>query len=149
MKWRLFAKKNRLELEWLDDNRLRTWQVNQASALHPTTGEWLWFNQAHLFHVTAIEEKTRASLLAMFGEENLPRNTYYGDGSPIEVEDLEVIREIYKEVQFAFSWQKHDFLLLDNMRYAHGRRPYTGERKVLVGMARPFEGEVLPALTKH
>ncbi len=27
-------------------------------------------------------------------------------------------------------------MLLDNMRYTHGRTPYRGERKVLVGMAR-------------
>ncbi len=134
-----FCNENKLKYKWLDDNRLRTWQVNQATALHPVTNEWVWLNQAHLFHISSVDKETRASMLSMLGEDNLPRNTYYGDGSQIEESDLEVIRQVYKEEQFTFSWQKNDFLLLDNMLYAHGRRPFEGERKVLVGMAKPFE----------
>jgi hypothetical protein len=32
-------------------------------------------------------------------------------------------------------------LLLDNMLSAHSRRPYTGTRSVLVGMAEPNHGQ--------
>lgn len=136
----MFCHQNNLQFEWREKNRLRTWQINQATALHPRTNEWVWFNQAHLFHITNIDKETRASLLAVLGEENLPRNTFYGDGSPIDEQELQVIREIYERSEFAFTWQKNDFLLLDNMLFAHGRRPFSGNRKVLVGMARPFNG---------
>jgi hypothetical protein len=71
------------------------------------------------------------------GEGNLPRNTYYGDGTPIDEADLDIIRQVYEETQFSFKWEKNDFLLLDNMLFTHGRKPFTGDRKILVGMARP------------
>lgn len=129
---------NNMTFEWLENNGLRTKQINQATAIHPVTKEKVWFNQAHLFHVSNLDEETRNSLLTIMGEESLPRNTYFGDGSPINEADLQVIRDVYEEAKFSFPWQRNDFLLLDNMLFTHGRKPFTGERKVLVGMARPY-----------
>jgi hypothetical protein len=37
-----------------------------------------------------------------------------------------------------FTWSAGDILMLDNMLTAHGRMPYNGPRKVLVGMAESF-----------
>jgi len=34
----------------------------------------------------------------------------------------------------AFPWETHDVLLLDNMLVCHGRKPYKGERTILVAM---------------
>ena len=64
----------------------------------------------------------------------LPRNAYYGDGSPIEAEVLDTIRAAYREETRAFAWERGDVLMLDNFISVHGREPYTGERKVLVAM---------------
>jgi len=105
--------------------------------VHPRTGENLWFNQAHLFHVSSLGKEIAETLISSLGEENLPRNTYYGDGSPIEPEVLDCIRAAYEQIKIKFPWQKNDLLLLDNMLFTHGREPYTGTRKVLVGMACP------------
>ena len=132
-----FCEANDLQYEWMDENRLRTRQVNPATAIHPRTGEKVWFNQAHLFHVSSLGEEVVGTLLESLGEENLPRNTYYGDGSRIEPEALELIRAAYEQTKVKFSWQKNDLLLLDNMLFSHGRESYTGPRKVLVGMACP------------
>ncbi|CAM5231048.1 hypothetical protein SANTM175S_04757 [Streptomyces antimycoticus] len=33
------------------------------------------------------------------------------------------------------DWHTGDLLLIDNMLVAHGRRPYTGTRRVLVAMS--------------
>jgi hypothetical protein len=128
---------NELKFEWLPNNTLRTSQVNPATAVHPRTGEKIWFNQAHLFHASSLGKEISETLLSSLGEENLPRNSYYGDGSPIEPEVLEFIRATYAQTRIKFAWQKNDLLLLDNMLYTHGREPYTGSRKVLVGMACP------------
>ena len=122
-----------IEFEWKNENELSTRQVCQAIATHPRTGESVWFNQAHLFHVSSLEPEIRASLLSSAGGEP-PRNACYGDGSPIEEDALEEIRAAYAKEMVVFSWQKHDVLLLDNMLAAHGRRPYRGTRKVVVGM---------------
>jgi alpha-ketoglutarate-dependent taurine dioxygenase len=132
-----FCKANGLEFEWLENNALRTTQVNPAVIVHPHTGERLWFNQAHLFHVSSMGKEIAGTLIGSLGEKNLPRNTYYGDGSAIEPEALDLIRAAYAKCKIKFTWQKNDVLLLDNMLFTHGRESYTGQRKVLVGMACP------------
>lgn len=141
-----FCLDNRLEFEWLDGDRLRTRQINQASAVHPVTGAKVWFNQAHLFHVSSLEQEIQDQLLSVVPESDLPRNTYYGDGSPIEAETLQQIREVYLRNQISFEWQRNDLLLVDNMLFSHGRAPYSGNRQVLVGMARPIDADRVETL---
>ncbi|HBL30255.1 MAG TPA: taurine catabolism dioxygenase TauD [Acidobacteria bacterium] len=130
-----FCREHGIELEWKDDGGLRTKQLCQAVAVHPRTGAPVWFNQAHLFHFSSLEPALRESLLRSFGEENLPRNACFGDGSPIDPAALAEIRRAYQEETVAFPWQEGDVLLLDNMLTAHGRAPFEGERKILVGMS--------------
>jgi len=124
-----------IEFEWKSEDHLRTAQVCQAVAIHPKTKEFVWFNQAHLFHVSSLQPKVRESLLNVISEEDLPRNTFYGDGSPIESSVIEEINQIYQQETIIFPWQEGDILMLDNMLTAHGRKPFSGTRKVLVGMA--------------
>lgn len=136
-----FCQDNHLELQWLEGDRLRTRQTNQASAVHPQTGARVWFNQAHLFHVSGLEQKIQDQLLSVLPESDLPRNTYYGDGAPIEAGTLQQIRDVYARNTISFEWQRSDLLLVDNMLFSHGREPYSGNRQVLVGMARPIDSE--------
>jgi alpha-ketoglutarate-dependent taurine dioxygenase len=112
--------------------------VCQAVATHPDTGDVVWFNQAHLFHVSSLPPAVRDSLLSSYTEENLPRNVYYGDGTRIELPVLDSIREAYRQETITFPWQEGDVLMLDNMLAAHGRTPFVGARKVVVGMAEAF-----------
>jgi len=130
-----------IELEWKEGNRLRTLQRCQAVARHPATGEMVWFNQAHLFHRSSLAPEVLSTLLATTAEEDLPRDTRYGDGTPIEASALEEIRGVYADESVAFPWQKGDVLMVDNMLVAHGRRPFSGPRKILVAMAEPVTGE--------
>jgi alpha-ketoglutarate-dependent taurine dioxygenase len=133
-----FCRRSGLEFEWKDGDRLRTRQVCQAVAQHPETGEMVWFNQAHLFHISSQAPAVREYLLAAFQEVDLPRNAYYGDGTPIEASYLAEIRDVYSEATITFTWQEADILLLDNMLTAHGREAFLGPREVLVGMTEPF-----------
>ena len=127
-----------IEFEWRDGNDLRTCQVCQVVAAHPKTGEMVWFNQAHLFHISSLKAEVRESLLTMIQEEDLPRNALYGDGSKIENSVIEEIKEIYQQEAILFPWKEGDILMLDNMLTCHGRQPFAGKRKVVVGMAEPF-----------
>jgi len=61
--------------------------------------------------------------------------------------ELDAVREAYRKATVLFSWQPGDLLLLDNMQVAHGRTPYTGNRKILVAMADPSPGEAKEAQT--
>lgn len=131
-----FCKDHDIQVQWNNSGpELTTKQVCQASIKHPTTGELVWFNQAHLFHISALDESDRLSLIRELGEDNLPRNTFYGDGSPIELEILEHIRKAYNEEKTKFKWHKGDVMILDNILTAHSREPFKGERKVAVAMA--------------
>ncbi|BBD60564.1 taurine catabolism dioxygenase TauD/TfdA [Nostoc sp. HK-01] len=124
-----------IKFEWKDGDRLRTRQIGPAVVKHPLTGELVWFNHATFFHVSTLEKNTREALLSGFKEEDLPTNTYYGDGSPIEPSVLASLREVYQQAMVSFPWQKGDILMLDNMLAVHGRAPFVGTRQVLVGMA--------------
>lgn len=130
-----FCAAHRIECEWRADGALRTRQVCQSEARHPVTGEIVWFNQAHLFHVSALETDIREALLSVVDEPDLPRNVFYGDGSSIEASILDEIRGCYRDVMLRFSWQEGDILMLDNMLMSHGRAPYEGARRILVAMA--------------
>jgi alpha-ketoglutarate-dependent taurine dioxygenase len=123
--------------EWLPGDRLRTRYVRPAVITHPLTGEETWFNHGTFFHVTSLHPEVREVMLETFAEEDLPYNTYYGDGSPIEPEVLDTLRAAYGGATVAFPWQAGDVLMLDNLLVAHGRSPFEGERRVLVGMAEP------------
>jgi len=98
----------------------------------------LWFNQAHLFHISSLEASARESLLSIFKEHELPSNAYYGDGSRIETSVLDEIRGVYNETAITFQWQQGDILMLDNFLASHGREPFVGPRKIVVAMTELF-----------
>ncbi|HKG15724.1 MAG TPA: TauD/TfdA family dioxygenase, partial [Pyrinomonadaceae bacterium] len=131
----------RTEFEWRDGDRLRTRQVRQAVAVHPALGVELWFNHAHMFHSSNLEPAVRESLRAEFGEEDMPRNAFYGDGSPIEDSVLEEVRGVYRENSVSFTWRRGDVLMLDNFLCSHGRAPFDGPRKILVAMAELYTNQ--------
>lgn len=126
---------NNIQFSWEQNgNELTTKQTCQATTIHPLTKEKVWFNQAHLFHISSLNKEHQEALIEMLGKENLTRNSFYGDGSELELDFLEVIRESYEKEKILFSWQKGDILMLDNILMAHGREPYDGPRKIIVAM---------------
>jgi len=132
-----FCRASRIAYEWKPDGELRTRQVCQAVAVHPLTRERVWFNQAHLFHVSNLEPAVREALLSVVDEADLPRQAYYGDGTSIEMDVLDEIRDVYRCHAVQFPWQQGDVMMMDNMLVAHGRTPFQGPRKILVAMAEP------------
>ena len=133
-----YCYKHDIHFEWTPTGDLRTQQVCQSFAKHPRTGISIWFNQAHLFHPSALDERTRELMERLFVKGKFPRNASYGDGSPIEESALENIRQAFENEAVSFQWRRGDILLLDNMRVSHGRTPYQGDRRVLAAMGRRF-----------
>jgi alpha-ketoglutarate-dependent taurine dioxygenase len=126
-----------IRFEWKPDGGLRTTQLCQATAVHPHTGETVWFNQAHLFHVSNLPPEVRESLEELLGADEMPRTACFADGSPIPDAMLDEVRAVLAAQTVSFRWQAGDVLMLDNMLAAHARAPFKGPRKVVVAMAEP------------
>jgi amino acid adenylation domain-containing protein/FkbM family methyltransferase len=123
-----------MELEWGPEGRARTRCVRPAAVRHPLTGEPTWFNQAQHWHVSCLDPRTRDSIAAVFRVEDYPRHCYYGDGSPIEDSAMEEILGVYRAAEVVTPWRAGDILMVDNLLTAHARRPFEGERRLLVAM---------------
>ncbi|MFJ9445017.1 TauD/TfdA family dioxygenase [Kitasatospora sp. NPDC101235] len=133
------ARSKDLRLEWLPGGGMRTRAVRDAVHRHPETGEEVWFNHITFFHHTTLPAEVRSGLLELFGEEDLPSNTYYGDGGRIPDDVLDHLRSCYRQASVRFDWRKDDVLVVDNMLASHGREPFTGPRKIAVAMAEPYD----------
>lgn len=136
-----YCRRARVQCIWKENGDLQTRQTRPAVRRHPRTGEWLWFNHVAFWHVSSLDAHVREMFLAEFSLDDLPYNTYYGDGQPIEDEVVEEIREAYRQETVAFPWQPGDLLMMDNMLVAHGRNPFGGPRKILVSMGEPSAAE--------
>jgi alpha-ketoglutarate-dependent taurine dioxygenase len=123
-----------MSCEWKDGDALRISQRGPGVTRHPRTNERIWFNQVQLHHVACLDEETRESLRMLFAEEDMPRNVYYGDGSVIPDETIARISEVFEELCVELPWERGDLIALDNMFVQHARRPFSGERKILVAM---------------
>lgn len=132
-----YCRRAAMRWEWKDDDGLRTTQLCQAVETHPVTGDKVWFNQAHLFHVSNLQAEVRESLEDLLGLDNLPRNVCFADGGQIGDALFAEVRAVLAAETVAFRWQPGDVLMLDNMLVAHARAPFQGPRKVVVAMAEP------------
>lgn len=132
-----FLSGSEAEFEWLDEETLRIVHTRDATAVHPETGEEVWFNQADQFHPSTHPEEVYASLMSLYEgrEDRLPQEVRFGDGTPIDVEMLDHIRRTTLREIVYFPWQEGDVMVVDNMLVAHGRAPFEGPRKILVSMA--------------
>ncbi|HEX5708928.1 MAG TPA: condensation domain-containing protein, partial [Pyrinomonadaceae bacterium] len=128
------CRRNSMEFEWKERDRLRTRSVRPAVVRHPRTGEWVWFNQAQHWHVSCLDPAAREFVESNFREEDYPRNCYYGDGTQIEDSVMQEILEVYRQLEVIFPWQQGDAVVLDNLLTAHGRNAYAGERSLFVAM---------------
>jgi hypothetical protein len=133
---------NGIDVEWRGRDGLRTTAVRKA--VHPRPGSDVprWFNHATFFHVTTLPKDLREGLLAMFGEDELPANTFYGDGEPIPDDVMDHLRATYRAASTRFDYRRDDVLVVDNMTAAHAREPFTGARKIAVAMAEAYKPEV-------
>jgi len=134
-----FCKQNGIQFDWIGEHGLQTKQLRPATLPHPRTGKQLWFNQAHLFHPSSLKQAGGESVISVLGEFRLPRNVLFGDGEKIADEIFVEIRAALKKNMISFNWNQGDLLLLDNMRYAHGRNSFKGNRRVLTGMSGQIE----------
>lgn len=132
-----YCARNDIELTWLADDEARTAQRRDVIAKHPITGEASWFNHCAFFHVSTLGVENAAMLRELFGDDELPNQTYFGNGDAISEEDAALLRQAYTDGLTGVRWEYGDVLVVDNILVSHGRAPYTGPRNVVVAMTGP------------
>ena len=98
---------------------------------HPVSGEKVWFNQVAT-HNNSYHKAKPTFIGAEIPDDKFPFHTHYGDGSEIEPEVLQHIRETSWACAVGFKWKRGDLLVIDNFAAQHGRIGFMGDRKVLV-----------------
>jgi alpha-ketoglutarate-dependent taurine dioxygenase len=126
-----------IDFEWQSDGSLRTRQVRSAVVRHPLTGRRCWFNQIAFLNEWTLAPEVREYLVDIYGQDGLPFNTRFGDGTPVGEDIVRMLNETYEEHTRREPWQDGDLMLVDNVRTAHSREAFSGEREVLVAMAEP------------
>lgn len=126
-----------IDYEWKADGGIRLVQKRPATALHPVTGERVWFNQVDQFHPSTNPPEVYEAIMEIYGDDpfGMPQYGCFGDGSAIPDAALAQVRTGMDRLSVAFPWGAGDFLVIDNMLTAHGRSPFTGPRRILVSMS--------------
>lgn len=120
----------------------------QGTLTDTDTGNPIWFNQLHLYHPASLPEPLRRSMRQLFGDKPLPRQAFYGDGQPIAADTVEAITAAFAINTTEVSWSPSDVLIVDNLRYAHGRTPFTGPRRLHVAMGIPHDSPNRPPICR-
>jgi hypothetical protein len=118
--------------EWLENDNLKTITatipgVKYDEGLH-RTNKRVFFN----------------SIVAAYAGWNDSRNqgekaVVFGDGSYCDPEIMADALDMMESICVAFKWCAGDVLLLDNRTNMHSRRPFSGPRRILAGIARDLE----------
>ncbi|MBT6059379.1 MAG: SyrP protein, partial [Gammaproteobacteria bacterium] len=58
----------------------------------------------------------------------------FGDDSEMDAEAMALAIQLGDELSFDIPWQTGDVALVDNFLAMHGRRPFSGERRVLASL---------------
>lgn len=130
-----YCRANAITFEWRHGGALRTWQRRSAVVPHPLTGRRCWFNQVAFLNAWTMDPEIREYLVDVYGNDALPFDTCFGNGEPVGPNVVRVINEAYDAHTVREPWQEGDLLIVDNIRTAHGREAFEGEREVVVAMA--------------
>jgi alpha-ketoglutarate-dependent taurine dioxygenase len=133
-----YCRDNVIGYEWLADGELRTRQRRSAIITHPVTGEQSWFNHVAFWSRWSLDPDVLDVLLDTYGDDGLPFDTYFGDGTALTQDEAAAMNQVYDRVTARETWQAGDLLLVDNILSAHGREAFRGDRKILVAMGDPI-----------
>jgi alpha-ketoglutarate-dependent taurine dioxygenase len=108
---------------WLEDGCLRATTPVLPAVRMLDDGRQTFFNQ----------------LIAAFqgwkDERNDPSTAItFGDGTPLDRDAVSVATRLGEELSFDVPWQRGDVALVDNFVTLHGRRSFTGTRKILASL---------------
>ncbi|WP_114520435.1 TauD/TfdA family dioxygenase [Altererythrobacter sp. ZODW24] len=105
--------------EWQPDGAIRVTSARLDAIRNLPDGRRSFFNQL---------------IAAYRGWADAEKSVSFGDGSPIDPADMAVAIRLADELSYDLQWQAGDVALIDNYAVMHGRRPFTGKRRVLASL---------------
>ena len=109
--------------KWLPDGCLRATTPILPAVREVAPGRKTFFNQ--LIAASHWKDKRNDPLQAI----------RFGDGTPLDAGAVQLASELADELTFDLPWQSGDVVLVDNRVTMHGRRNFSGTRRVLASLA--------------
>jgi hypothetical protein len=110
--------------QWLDDGSLRAVTPLLACVRELSPGRHAFFNQLIAAYTGWKDTRNDPSKAITFG-----------DGGSLDPEAMKFAIEAGERLTFDVPWQQGDVTLIDNFKVMHGRRTFSGTRKVLASLA--------------
>lgn len=110
--------------EWLADGSLRVTTPRLQAVRDLGDGRKSFFNQLIAAYCGWKDARNDPS-----------KSITFGDGSPLDPEAVQGAITVANQISCDVKWQQGDVALLDNFAVMHGRKPYTGVRKLLASLA--------------
>ncbi len=110
--------------QWLDDGSLKATTPVLPAVKTLESGTEVFFNQLIAAFMGWKDSRNRHEKVVRFG-----------DSSEIADEDMQQVVSLAKQFTYDLQWQTGDMAVVDNFLVMHGRRPFTGERRVLASLA--------------
>ncbi|NVE96040.1 TauD/TfdA family dioxygenase [Altererythrobacter lutimaris] len=111
------------EWEWTADDSLRATTPILPAVRELGDGRTAFFNQLIAAFCGWSDTRNDGS-----------RAITFGDGEPITQAHMAAAIALSEELVYDHAWQSGDVVLVDNFAVMHGRRPFTGKRRVLASL---------------
>ena len=99
------------------------------------SGEKVWFNQAASNHASYFRANPNyQEIYADEPDNRLHHHSYYGDGTELEPELIQHIREVSWRAAIGYQLRENELMALDNLYVQHARLSFEGKRRLLVSM---------------
>lgn len=108
------------EWQWLGDGSLRATTPALPAVVDLPDGRSVFFNQL---------------IAAWRGWADAERSVRFGDGGRIDAEAMATLLRLSDELSVDLAWEANDVAIVDNYLVMHGRRPFSGGRRVLASLA--------------
>ncbi|XUU60800.1 TauD/TfdA family dioxygenase [Erythrobacter sp. HA6-11] len=111
------------EWEWTADDSLRATTPILPAVRELNDGRTAFFNQLIAAFCGWSDTRNDGS-----------RAITFGDGAPVTQVHMAAAIALSEELVYDHAWQSGDVVLVDNFAVMHGRRPFTGKRRVLASL---------------
>ena len=109
--------------QWRDDGSLKVTTPVLPATRILASGTEVFFNQLI------------AAFMGWQDSRNVQeKSVRFGDDTEVSDADMEQVAALAESLSFDLQWRNGDMALVDNFLVMHGRRPYRGERRVLVSL---------------